>query len=52
MFLILKSGKRKPICRECRKVHAAKDCPVRARAQKFFQRALEYQRLLVERATG
>jgi hypothetical protein len=27
MFLITKSGRRKAICTECRKLHAAKDCP-------------------------
>jgi len=29
MFLITKSGKRKAICRECARLHGAKDCPKR-----------------------
>jgi hypothetical protein len=39
MFLITKSGRRKAICTECRKLHAAKDCP------KYSARKAELKKL-------
>jgi hypothetical protein len=45
MYLIQKGRKKRAICRECAKLHAAKDCPkaISQRARNFAVDALAFQ---------
>lgn len=48
MFLISKTGKRKAICRECARLHSAKDCPKALLVPLLTMREVKLQRRLEE----